>query len=65
VRAAANGSAAPVGYLLTRMDVSGGRAASSYSEMQTSRTRRTDQLGAWLLLVAVLGGIVALDLAPF
>jgi lysophospholipase L1-like esterase len=28
--------------------------------MQTSRTRRIGQIGAWLLLVAVLGGVVAL-----
>src|SRR3954447_24628221 len=33
--------------------------------MQTSRTRRAGQIGAWLLLAAVLGGAVALypDLA--
>jgi lysophospholipase L1-like esterase len=35
--------------------------------MQTSRTRPIGQIGAWLLLVAVLGGVVALppDLATF
>jgi hypothetical protein len=35
--------------------------------MQTSRTRRSAQVGAWLLLVAVVGGGVALlpDLALF
>jgi hypothetical protein len=35
--------------------------------VQTSRTRRSAQVGAWLLLVAVVGGGVALlpDLALF